>query len=165
MLNTDNVTWTGGGQSASAGAGRRRVWIAALGGALVVLVAALSVLWLAAAPQPMQQGAWYLLQARVVHADAGDRLLTAIELHDPALFASAVSKTCGIKQNENCLTWVYDKAIFHRHWGHFSYRSKDGDPVSVWNVNRLALTIAGQEEIVQAWGFVLDPQGLVKDIL
>ncbi len=158
----DPVVWTGGQPNRPR---RRPLVLAAVAGAASAVVAASLGLWLVSTPATVQGTSWDWFQARVVHADAGDRLLTGIERHDRQLFEGAVSRTCGDHEDELCLDWHYDQAIFHRHWGHISYRSKSGEVVSVWNVNRLVNGPLGDEEIVQAWGFVYDARGLIKKVL
>lgn len=157
------INWTGGQPPVRP---RRRLFLfTALAAAAVVLLSGASGLWLVAAPIESQSTTWYWFQATLMHTDAGDRFLTGIERKDRRLFESAVSKTCGENRGELCFTWRYDDAGFHKHWGHLVYKNRDGDRVSLWNVNRLLDGYLGPEEMVQAWGFVLDERGLVKGIL
>jgi len=163
-LNAAGVVYTGGLEVRPRG--RRRAVLVAAGTALGGLViSGVLGLWLVAAPIETQSGAWYWVQSHVAHSDAGDRFLSGIELRDRRLFESSVSRSCGETVNEPCFTWRYDDGGFHRHWGHYMYRNRNGDRVSIWNVNRVLDGYLGPEEAVQAWGFVLDKDGLVKAIL
>ncbi len=122
-------------------------------------------LWMVAVPSRIQQDTWYWLEVKVLHRDAGDRLLTAIEHHDQRLFESAVSKSCGDDNGTACLLWQDEQNNYHRHWGQLKYKNQKGDQVSVWNVNRLAQGVRGPGEILQAWGFVYDSKGLIKQVI
>ncbi len=165
MENTEgNVVWTGG---ANVPPRRKRRWLiagAASGLGAAVISAAMG-LWLVAAPIQNQTNAWYWFQAKLFHSDAGDRFLAAIEQHDRLLFESSVSRSCGDNHDELCFLWRYDDADFHRHWGHIITKNREGERVSIWNVNRKLDGYLGPEETVQAWGFVLDKYGLVKAVL
>lgn len=164
-MNVNSIVWTGGLETAAAKPRRRWIWLSAISGFVVILLSSALGLWLVAAPVDAQATSWYWFQGHVFHVDAGDRFLAAIEHHDRKLFESAVSRSCGDDHASPCFTWRYDDVTFHRHWGHFVYRGRDGQRVSLWNVNRLLDGYLGPEETVQAWGFVYDRQGLVKDVL
>jgi hypothetical protein len=159
------AVWTGGLATQSRRLSPRQVILGLATGAAIIVISLSVTLWLVAVPSRVQQDSWYWLQARVFHTDAGDRLLTAIEHHDKRLFESAVSQTCGDGHDTLCLVWHDDKSTYHRHWGQLKYKNGTGDQVSVWNVNRLAQGASGPEEIIQAWGFVYDNHGLIKQVI
>jgi hypothetical protein len=162
---TTGAIWTGGLPSQARKLSPRKVAVGLITGAAIILICLSITLWLVAVPSRVQQDAWYWFQVRVFHADAGDRLLTGIELHDRRLFESAVSRSCGTNHDSMCLLWQEDPSTYHRHWGQLKYKNDKGDQVSVWNVNRLAQGVRGPEEILQAWGFIYDAHGLIKQVI
>jgi len=151
-VNANSVVWTGGLEVKAVSPRRRWLWVSTISGFTAIFVSALTGLWLMAAPVETQASAWYWFQGHLFHADAGDRFLAAIEHHDRKLFESAISRTCGEDHATSCFTWRYDDTTFHRHWGHFVYRNRDGQRVSLWNVNRILDGYLGPEETVHRPG-------------